>query len=404
MIRSPFSVLAASLLALAAGACRNSPTTGNEQPDMSEDMATAEQPDLTMPAPPADFSVPPPDLTGADLTPPPPPPPPTEFMVLRVGDGAATLSSASAAAFIERYKVSDGTAVGAPLPLPTAVSGANRRLTIGGSTNSEGALSRSGDGKYVLVGGYDAAVGTAAVAATKSVDTNRVIGRIDKDGNIDTTTAGDFFSGANLRTVASTDGMSLWAGSNAQLVYLTFGPVTQTTPIVSLNVRNAHVFGGQLYASSSSNPYKGINSVGAGTPTAAATAKLLSGFETQTATSHYGFVGIDSDGMPGFETLYVADDSATTAGGGVQRWTRSGTTWSYDGVFNKGLTAGARGLAGYQTETGAVLIAATAETQNRLVKFIDDKVAKDKIKDVDAIELAKAGDKTAYRGVALSPN
>ena len=69
MIRSPLSVLAASLLALAAGACRNSPTTGNEQPDLAEDMAATEPPDLTMPAPPADFSVPPPDLTGADLTP-----------------------------------------------------------------------------------------------------------------------------------------------------------------------------------------------------------------------------------------------------------------------------------------------------------------------------------------------
>ena len=121
-----------------------------------------------------------------------------------------------------------------------------------------------------------------------------------------------------------------------------------------------------------------------------------------TGTSPYGFVGFDLDGQPGFEIVYVADDS-TTAVAGVQRWTRSGTSWTYEGTLNKTLTAGARGLAGYRTQTGFVLFAATADTPSRLVKFVDDYTAKDKLKDVDPTVIATAADKTAYRGVALAP-
>ena len=171
-------VLVAPLVLLTAVGCRNENT--DNQPDLmmtSDDMSVAE--DLS--GLPADLSAP--DLTGADLL---PPPPPADFLVVRVGDGTAALTSAATAAFLERRKLSDGSLVGTALALPTTVSGTNRILTMGGSSTGEGGLSRSVDGRYLLVAGYDAAVGTAAVAGTASTTTNRVIGRIDSTGTIDT--------------------------------------------------------------------------------------------------------------------------------------------------------------------------------------------------------------------------
>lgn len=51
--------------------------------------------------------------------------------------------------------------------MPVADSGTNLMLTASGAANaSEGYLNRSADGNYLIVGGYDAAVGTAAVASS----------------------------------------------------------------------------------------------------------------------------------------------------------------------------------------------------------------------------------------------
>src|SRR5262249_61346095 len=57
---------------------------------------------------------------------------PGDLVLLRVGDGSAALSSAATAVFLEERSPIDGSLVpigNKPLPLPTAVSGANGRLT-----------------------------------------------------------------------------------------------------------------------------------------------------------------------------------------------------------------------------------------------------------------------------------
>jgi hypothetical protein len=91
--------------------------------------------------PPTDDMMTPTDdmmMPGADMA--MTPTDPSEFIVVRVGDGVAALTGSAAAAFLERYKISDGTLVGTPIALPTAVSGTNRRLTLGGNVASDGAL------------------------------------------------------------------------------------------------------------------------------------------------------------------------------------------------------------------------------------------------------------------------
>lgn len=385
-------VLVAPLVLLTAVGCRNENT--DNQPDLmmtSDDMSVAE--DLS--GLPADLSAP--DLTGADLL---PPPPPADFFVVRVGDGTAALTSAATAAFLERRKLSDGSLVGTALALPTTVSGTNRILTMGGSSTGEGGLSRSVDGRYLLVAGYDAAVGTAAVAGTASTTTNRVIGRIDSTGTIDTSTAADFLSGNSIRSASSNDGKNLWAAGAGGIFHTTFGSTAKPTSLLSTNFRWLHVFGTQLYGSSGSGTNVGINSVGNGTPMTTSTATLLSGFAAQTGSSHYGFVGFDTDGLAGIDILYVADDRAAGSGGGIQRWKLNGATWTLQGTMAKSLTAGVRGLTGYQQGNNFVLFATTAEVPARIVRFTDDGTAIDML---TPTALATASNNTAYRGIALAP-
>jgi hypothetical protein len=337
------------------------------------------------------------DLAGADLV---PAGDPTEFIVLRVGDGASALGTAATAAFLERRRIADGSLSGTPTALPTTVSGANRRLTLGGTTTSEGALSRSADGHYVLLGGYDAAVGTAHVSGSMSSMVSRVIGRLDAAGGVDTSTAADYFSANSLRSVTSTDGSSLWAAGASGVVHTTLGSTTAPAALLSINMRWVHVFAGQLYGSSSAGSYHGINQLGSGTPTGTTTAMLLSGFSAQPMTSHYGFVALDRDGMAGIDVIYVADDRAAASGGGVQRWTLSGATWNLDGTLKKGLGAGARGVTGLLRGSSVLLLVTTAESPPRVVSFLDDGSGLDMIA---AQPLSTAAANTAYRGIALAP-
>src|SRR5690349_22824835 len=58
------------------------------------------------------------------------------FRVVRIGTGAAALSSAASAVFIEERQVT-GAPVGTAVALPTAASGSNHMLTMSGSARSE---------------------------------------------------------------------------------------------------------------------------------------------------------------------------------------------------------------------------------------------------------------------------
>ena len=149
---------------------------------------------------------------GPDVQPDAVPPPPT-IRVVRLGDGAMSLSSASAAVFIEERRW-DGSRVGSAIALPTAKAGVQQPLTMAGNATSEGALSLSLDGRYLTLAGYAAAPGRAAIATSSDVD--RVAATVDASGNVDTTTSlGNVFLGTNVRSAASVDGTSFWIGGES---------------------------------------------------------------------------------------------------------------------------------------------------------------------------------------------
>ena len=111
---------------------------------------------------------------------------PGNIVVSRFGDGSGALSNAATATFLDEYTPA-GVFV-QTIAMPTAVSGNNRRLTNSGTATSEGALTLSTDGRFLSLMGYNAALGTSNVPTTASSVNNRVVGLVDWNGLIDTTT------------------------------------------------------------------------------------------------------------------------------------------------------------------------------------------------------------------------
>ena len=384
---------ALSLTALSFAYCSSDPVQGSTDLGVpTADLATAATDDLsTVPdqQPAADMLV---------------PVPTTDFVVLRIGDGNSTLTSAATAGFIERRKIADGSIVGQPLALPTAVSGANKQLTFSGLATNEGYLSRSTDGKYLLVAGYAANPGVKSVADSASATNNRVVGRITAANVIDTTTAFNSFSGSGMRGVASTNGTDLWVSSDGGIGYTTFGKTDPLTLLSVSVVRAVEIFKlnnvQQLFVSTNSTP-PGITTVGTGTPMAVGqTLTALSGFTAANSPSPYGYVAFDRDGNGSIDQLYVADDTVV-AKGGVQRWKLTGTTWSLDGTISTGAGAGARTVTGSFVNNTVTLLAVTAEgtgVQPRVLSLTDTGGA---TTTVTSKVLVTAGANTTYRGIAL---
>lgn len=330
-----------------------------------------------------------------------------DLVVLRIGDGTAPLSSVATPVFLDEFATTGGAAK-QTIALPIAVNGANRILTNSGSATSEGALTLSADGQYLALAGYDAAPGTTGVAATASATVNRIVARVDADGNVDTSTRiADGYTANNIRGAVSDDGTRFWtsgtaSGSAGGVRFVPFGNTAATTTLVSstpTNVRVPGIFNGQLYATSGSTPNVGVNQVGTGLPTTAGqTTSLLPGFSAVTS-SPYAFVLLDlNSGVSGVDAAYVADDRATASGGGIQRWDFNGTNWLLTYTLNAGLTTGVRGLTATNNGGSVVLCATTTETAaNKLVTVTDSGAAS------SFTTVATAGANTVFRGLAFAP-
>jgi hypothetical protein len=324
------------------------------------------------------------------------------LVVTRVGTGAGALGSSATATFLEEF-----TTTGAPvqtIAMPTAVVGSNRILTNQGSATSEGFLKLSKNREYLTLAGYDKAPGGTTPSADLPSVTNRVVGVIEvATGNIDTTTAlSDAYNGSNIRSAISTNGTDIWVGGNggsgqgatAGVRYTTLGGTTTVGLHTSVtNQRVVNIFQGQLYSSSSTGSNLGVNTIGTGLPTTSGqTVAILPGMPTTGSHSNYDTFFADPN------TLYVADDGNAANGGGIQKWTFDGTTWSlaYTLLNNGATTTSTRGLTGYVNGLGqAVLFATTNQSNaNQLITVTDTGAL------ATASVLATAATNTAFRGVA----
>ncbi|MBF9220950.1 T9SS type A sorting domain-containing protein [Hymenobacter ruricola] len=331
---------------------------------------------------------------------------PGNLVVLRVGDGAASLTSAATPAYLQEYTPA-GVLV-QTIPLPTATSGNNRSLTVAGSSSTDGGMTRSANGAYLVLAGYDAAPGTAAVAGLDpSTGANRIVGRVAADGTVDTSTRLTDATG-NLRSAATVDGSSFYtSGSSGGVRYVPYANAGASVVISGTpsNLRYVNTFGGNLYVSSGSSPYIGLSQVGTGLPTTSGqTTTLLPGMQGTTSTtagiSPLAFYFADlSTTVPGLDVVYVADDGATATGGGIQKWSLVGSTWTLNGTITNATPI--RGLDGQTTGTTVSMVAAG----NGGLYVLSDNAGYNAAPSTTAVPapIATAASMTAFRGATFAP-
>jgi len=278
-------------------------------------------------------------------------------------------------------------------------------VVASGTATSEGLISRSVDGHYVLLGGYDAAIPAASsVVSSAAATTARVVGRVDSSGNVDTTTAlSDWADANNPRSVTSTNGVDIWVtGAAGGVRKTTLGSTTSTelsTTVV--NLRQANIFASQLYVTDSSGSAVRLGTVGIGLPTTAGqTITNLPGFAASTG-SPYGFFFADLDGNPGVDTLYVADD-----GIGLTKYSLVSGSWVSNGTVGAAADS-YRGITGVVTGTSVTLYTtrkggSAAAGGGELAIIADDSGFNGAFAGTPSL-LATAAANTAFRGVALAP-
>src|ERR1043165_128303 len=251
-------------------------------------------------------------------------------VVYRVGDAVNALANAASPVFLDE-DTPKGVLVQS-IALPTVGSGVNRALIASGTAQSEGLISRSFDGRYILLTGYDAPLsGTVPLSTASAATVRRVIGRVDALGNVDTSTAlTDASDADNVRSATSTNGMDLWVtGASGGVRYAPLGATTSTQLSVTLtNLRQLQIDNGQLFASTQAGTDIRVGTIGTGLPTSSGQSiQNLPGIGNGDQPN--GFIFADLSGaVPGLDTLYVADESD---GGKIQKFSLVAGTWVKNG-------------------------------------------------------------------------
>lgn len=280
---------------------------------------------------------------------------PGNIVIVRVGTGGSTLNNQSTRVFLDEYTVS-GTFV-QTIALPDSAIGSSHALTLSGTAVTEGELTLSANGQYLSMAGFDTMPGYANVSTGI---TNRTVARIDAAGNVNTTTAfaaGSAFINGNYRGAVSNDGNEFWAygsgGVSGGIWYIPFGAFSASAVQNSNsqnNVRNANIFGGQVYFTVGGT---GMYKDGTGLPaTAGQTESELPGFPTHDSTlSPFSFVFLDeSPSVPGLDVIYVADNDAF---GGIYKYSLVGGNWVTNG--NIASANALTGLTGFYSCHGTSL-------------------------------------------------
>ena len=144
---------------------------------------------------------------------------PGNLAVLRVGTGSAALGSGSTAVFLDEYSLT-GTLVQS-VALPN--TGTGNKLTSSGSATSEGIITRSANGQYIAIAGYNSVTGTASIANSSSATVGRTIAFIKYDGTVNVPySLSNFSTGNNPRSAYTLDGVNAYivGGATALLMPL----------------------------------------------------------------------------------------------------------------------------------------------------------------------------------------
>lgn len=324
---------------------------------------------------------------------------PGNLVVLQAGDGSTALSNTGNAVVLREFTPAGVPAYSMAIPTSSATG-----LTILGSSTAEGFLTRSSNGQQLVIPGY-AGTYTSSIATATGTQVPRVIGTVDGAGTFTRVASStSFHSGGNIRGAVSDGTGNYWSvGSNQGVNY--FGNTAASSNIQGFvaNNRALSIQAGDLAFSCAAGTARGIyvvNTIGSGTTTVpASTVTLVVPTGSVSAPCQFAIA-------PTLAYGYVADESATTAGGGIQKWTFNGFTWTLAYTFatstNTAITTGARGLVVDFSGTNPILYATTAEgSSNRLISIVDGgSLATSTITTLATATTSN----TIFRGVAFSPS
>ncbi|HEX3999515.1 MAG TPA: PEP-CTERM sorting domain-containing protein [Pirellulales bacterium] len=317
------------------------------------------------------------------------------------GSGTA-LTNKGTAAFLDEISTSGASVQ--QLALPTAASGSNNPLTLGGTAASEGELSLSANGQFLVGAGYDVGVG----GTTQGEST---VGLINNAGSIDTTTTTDALGGNNTRSATSDDGNEVWIAGPNGLVYTTLGSsdstALSTKNIDASNLRSLSIVpaavsptGVNELLASSNKTDLGVEQFSPAEPASGKpTGTMLPGMTATTAPNTYAFFFTSPN------TMFVADATV-----GLQEWTYSSSAATWTNVASLG--GSFVGLTGIQTGNTVTLYATTGSSaaagwapDNSLVKdlFTFDSGTSGTGSFGAPITLATATGDSGFSGVAFAP-
>jgi hypothetical protein len=369
---------------------------------------------------------------------------PGNILIYRVGKGDSTLTAAAFPVFLDERSITLGGILSGSAPivqsiaLPATTSNAdtitngNHILTATGNGGTEGLLTRSVNGKYVVFGGYEDASDTSksSVALTSAKINPRVLGRIDANGVVNTTTAcTNLFSTYAVRSVVSPDGNIFMAtGGTTGVKYAILGSKTSnyvsehnttTAPTQAPTCRGLEIIGGQLYVSSQSSigsPAEDftIATVGTGVDTAVGeTLTSLSGIDTISnyyatkyaasnpalgvkRASPYQFTILT---LTGGQVLYLADNTTNDSveERGIVKYSLVGSTWVYNGATH------AKEVTGLVGENSGDTVLLLATSYKGLYGTFDYSGWNEPPTNNDAVVIDTALANTEFRGVSFTP-
>ncbi|CAN5309694.1 hypothetical protein BH09BAC2_BH09BAC2_05460 [soil metagenome] len=249
------------------------------------------------------------------------------FLTVYKVTSSSALTSAGTAITTEEY-LPTVVAQAAPnysLALPSSNSSLGALdLVLAGTSTSSGAMTRSENGRYLVLPGYNALLG----AANTTFTTNSAIRILNGGGTIGGLNAtAAWFTGSNsFRGVASDDATNYWmTGSTTGVLTTTTGASTIVSA-TSTNTRFINIYNGQLYYSTGSGT-NGIYKVGSGKPTVTGTTSVID--ITVAAPTDYS---ISPDGL----TAYLFNAAS------LLKYTYSGGVWTLTATS---ALAGGNGIA-----------------------------------------------------------
>ncbi|MES2679896.1 MAG: T9SS type A sorting domain-containing protein [Bacteroidota bacterium] len=316
---------------------------------------------------------------------------PGYLVLLQAGNGTSPLANTGNQILLREF-----SPTGAPA-FSMAISTSVNPLVIGGTAVSEGGLSLTPNGKFLVFAGYATAPGfTASLSGSTASSLNRGIGIINAAGVYSrVATHPTFYSGTSIRSAGSDGAGNYWAaGGNAGANYFGINSPAATIQTSVTNTRNVMAFNSDLYFSTGSGT-AGIYRVGNGFPTSAgqACSLLIGTTGNTTAPSPYSFYF-----NPAMSICYVADDRTPANNGGIQKWVFSANTWSLAYTLATGAAYGARAVVADFSAANPRVYATTSEGSfNRLISINDLGAGS------TATNLATAPANTIFRGLAFSP-